>query len=284
MRPVFRFAPSPNGRLHLGHALSALLNDAFARETGGRLLLRIEDIDTTRSREEFVDAIRNDLAWLGLHWEEPVRRQSEQLAFYRDHAADLRRRGLLYPCFCSRARLAEAAPGIPASGRDPDGVALYPGVCRVLADSEILDRLAKGDAHCWRLDMNAALQQVAVPILFRRFDRQGAEDWVAANPARWGDVVIVRRDTPTSYHLSVVADDAVQGVTHVVRGADLEAATDIHVLLQRLLGLAAPRYHHHRLVTDAAGLKLAKSRGSPALADLRLRGVGATAIRSALGL
>ena len=250
---------------------------------GGRFLLRIEDIDAARSREPFVAAIRDDLAWLGLTWEEPVRRQSEHFGLYRRHADDLRGQGLLYPCFCSRADLAAAASRDPAIGRDPDGVPLYSGACRRLGAGDIADRLDRGEPRLWRLDMAAAMSRVACPVSFRRFAPDGEEDWVQGDPLRWGDVAIVRKDTPTSYHLSVVADDAVQRITHVVRGADLDAATDIHVLLQSLLGFATPRYHHHALIADAAGLKLAKSRASPSLADLRERGITADRIRAALG-
>jgi glutamyl-Q tRNA(Asp) synthetase len=287
-KPVFRFAPSPNGRLHLGHAYSALLNADFARRFDGRLLLRIEDIDTTRCRPEFEAAIYEDLAWLGLRWEEPVRRQSEHFDDYRAAFRRLQGRGLVYPCFCSRKDIAaavtcrEAEAGQPWP-RDPDGASLYPGTCRLIPPDEVNRRLAAGELHAWRLDM-AALQTLRPgPFSYRRFDRDGREEIVASDPWRWGDAVLVRKDTPTSYHLSVVADDALQGVTHVVRGQDLEAATDLHVLLQNLLGLPTPLYHHHGLVLDPGGDKLAKSRQSQSLAELRAAGATPQAVRERLG-
>jgi glutamyl-Q tRNA(Asp) synthetase len=289
MQPVFRFAPSPNGRLHLGHAFSALLNADFARRWGGRFLLRIEDIDRGRSRPEFEAAIEDDLAWLGLAWETPVRRQSEHFDDYRTAFGRLRAGGLVYPCFCTRADLAravaarEAATGA-AWPRDPDGAPLYPGTCKALPSAEAERRIRAGEPHAWRLDGAAARAAAGPdPLVRTGFDASGAESRVAAHPERWGDAVIVRKDTPTSYHLAVVVDDALQGVTHEVRGADLDAATDLHVLLQALLGLPHPRYHHHRLVLDDGGAKLSKSRQAEALADLRARGVTASAVRRMLG-
>ncbi|MBB4038374.1 glutamyl-Q tRNA(Asp) synthetase [Microvirga flocculans] len=287
-KPVFRFAPSPNGRLHLGHAYSALLNDELARRFGGRLLLRIEDIDIARCRPEFETAIYEDLAWLGLRWEEPVRRQSEHFEDYRAAFLTLRRRGAVYPCFCSRKEVASAVacrevkPGRPWP-RDPDGAPLYPGTCRDLPSGEIERRIAAGEPHSWRLDMGALRALLPGPYGYRRFDREGREEAVAADPWRWGDAVVVRKDVPTSYHLSVVVDDALQGVTHVVRGQDLEAATDLHVLLQAILGLPTPLYHHHGLLRDPEGDKLAKSRRSQSLAELRAEGLTPQAIRQRLG-
>jgi glutamyl-Q tRNA(Asp) synthetase len=287
MQPVFRFAPSPNGRLHLGHAYSALLNDDLARRRGGRLLLRMEDIDLIRCRPEFEAAILGDLAWLGLRWEVPVRRQSEHLDDYRAAAAQLRARGLLYPCFCTRKEMAaDAATRERGTGeawpRDPDGAPLYSGRCRLLPPEESVRRIAEGRAHAWRLDGEAARRSVRA-LSYGRFDREGDEERIAAEPARWGDAIVVRKEIPTSYHLSVVADDALQGVTHVVRGRDLEAATDLHVILQALLGLPVPLYHHHGLIRDPHGAKLAKSLRSEALADLRSRGVTAAQVRERLG-
>ncbi|EIM27268.1 tRNA glutamyl-Q(34) synthetase GluQRS [Microvirga lotononidis] len=276
-KPVFRFAPSPNGRLHLGHAYSALLNADFAHRFGGRFLLRIEDIDITRCRPEFEAAIYDDLAWLGLHWEAPVRRQSEHFADYRAAFQRLKGRGVVYPCFCTRKDIAETiacreAESGEAWPRDPDLAPLYPGTCRALQAGEAERRIAAGEPHAWRLDM-AALDTLAPdPLLFRRFDRDGQEEVVTAHPRRWGDAVIVRKEIPTSYHLSVVVDDALQGITHVVRGQDLEAATDLHVLLQTALDLPTPRYHHHGLLRDPEGDKLAKSRRSKSLAELRAEG------------
>lgn len=289
MKPaVFRFAPSPNGRLHLGHAHSALLNERLARERGGRLLLRIEDIDPGRTREAFVEAIFDDLAWLGLAWEMPVRRQSGHLADYRAAADRLRRDRLVYPCFCTRAEVARAA-GIAAGlegrevARDPDGAPLYPGTCRDLSPDGIAARIAAGLKPAWRIDMARACPAGGSSLAWTRFDPDFACEAVAAKPGLWGDTILVRRDTPTSYHLSVVVDDALQGVTHVVRGHDLEAATDLHRLLQARLGLSSPSYHHHGLVLDDAGLKLSKSTGAPSLADLRERGETASSVRARLG-
>jgi glutamyl-Q tRNA(Asp) synthetase len=287
-RPTLRFAPSPNGLLHLGHAYSALLNAELAGTLGGRLLLRIEDIDPVRSRTELVDAIARDLAWLGLRFEEPVRRQSEHLAGYAAAVAALASRGLAYPCFCSRSEIAavvaakEVAAGCPAL-RDPDGTPVYPGTCRRLTAAEAEGRRAAGHPHTWRLDMTRACAAEPGPYGFTVFARDLTETSVEADSGRWGDAVLARRDVPTSYHLSVVMDDAAQGITHVVRGADLLAATDLHVLIARLLGLPKPRYHHHGLIRDRDGEKLAKSRGSESLADLRERGVAPEAIRARLG-
>jgi glutamyl-Q tRNA(Asp) synthetase len=287
-QPVFRFAPSPNGRLHLGHASSALLNAALADRFGGRFLVRIEDIDVTRCRPELERAILQDLAWLGLSWELPVRRQSEHFDDYRARAAALRQRGLFYPCFCSRSEIArtvarrEAETG-QAWPRDPDGAPLYPGTCRALPSALVEQRIAAGEPFALRLDRRAAMARAPGPYCYTRFDPDGGEAIVAAHPERWGDAVLVRKEIPTSYHLSVVVDDALQGVTHVVRGTDLEAATDLHVLLQMLLDLPAPRYHHHALIRDARGDKLSKSLGPESLRELRSRGVTPTEIRAMLG-
>ncbi len=287
-KPVFRFAPSPNGRLHLGHAYSALLNVDFARRFDGRFLLRIEDIDTARCRPGFEAAIYEDLAWLGLTWEQPVRRQSEHFGDYRAAFRGLQGRGVVYPCFCSRKDIAAAVTCLEVEAgqpwpRDPDGAPLYPGTCRLLAEGEADRRIAAGEPHAWRLAMEALRTWRPGPYGYRRFDRDGREDRMAADPWRWGDAVIVRKDTPTSYHLSVVVDDALQGVTHVVRGPDLEAATDLQVLLQAMLGLPTPFYHHHGLVLDPEGDKLAKSRQSQSLAELRGAGVTPESIRRRLG-
>lgn len=287
-KPVFRFAPSPNGRLHLGHALSALSNEALARRFGGRLLLRIEDIDLTRCRPEFVDGMLEDLAWLGIAFEPEIRRQSRHFDDYAQALGKLRARGLVYPCFCSRQEIRagvaarEAETGEPWP-RDPDGAPLYPGNCRALAPEEAARRMAAGEAHVLRLDMARAIAAVEAGIGYTVFEPDGSRHEVVASPAHWGDVVLARKDVPTSYHLSVVVDDALQGVTHVVRGRDLEAATDIHVVLQRLLGLPTPLYHFHRLLLDEDGRKLAKSRQSESLAELRAGGMTAAAVRTQLG-
>lgn len=287
--PVFRFAPSPNGRLHLGHAYSALMNERLAARFGGNLLLRIEDIDLGRCRPEFEQGIHEDLAWLGISFASQVRRQSRHFDDYRRALGQLEALGLAYPCFCSRqevkdaVRQREAEAGTPWP-RDPDGAPLYPGTCRASGEAELRRRRETGEPHVLRLAMDRALGRVAGESLsYRLFDETGEGHEVAVAPARWGDVVLARKDVPTSYHLSVVVDDALQGVSHVVRGKDLEAATEIHVLLQRLLGLPTPRYHFHRLLSDETGQKLAKSRLSQSLADLRARGATAEAIRSQLG-
>lgn len=287
MSPILRFAPSPNGRLHLGHAYSALLNERVAGDLGGTWLLRIEDIDPARASEANVAGVEEDLAWLGLSWPRPVRRQSRHMAEYRAAADRLRGLGLLYPCVCTRGDVAAAvAIRERESGRvwprDPDGSPLYPGTCRGPSRAEAASRVAEGRPLAWRLDMAAALAGVP-PVTWRAFDPGRRESVVAARPERWGDVVIVRKEVATSYHLSVVCDDAVQGVTHVVRGADVEAATDIHALLAARLGLATPLYHHHALLTDEAGAKLSKSRGSHALRAMREAGEMPGAIRRRLG-
>ncbi|MGV7031392.1 tRNA glutamyl-Q(34) synthetase GluQRS [Methylobacterium symbioticum] len=278
--PHLRFAPSPNGRLHLGHAYSAFLNAAIAERLGGRLSLRIEDIDPVRSRPDLIAAIESDLAWLGIAFTGPVRRQSRHLADYAAARDRLAARGLAYPCFCSRGQIRAAAAADPPC--DPDGVPHYPGTCRSLSPAEARARIARGEPHTWRLDMARALAEVPAAQAYTAFDPEDGERTVPVDPARWGDAVIARRDVPTSYHLAVVHDDAAQGITHVVRGRDLEAATDLHVLLQRLLGLPSPRYHHHVLILDPAGEKLAKSRGSASLADLRAAGATPEALRTRL--
>jgi glutamyl-Q tRNA(Asp) synthetase len=284
--PVFRFAPSPNGRLHLGHALSALRNEAEARRLGGRLLLRIEDIDGERSRPAFEAAIISDLDWLGIRFDGVVRRQSEHMADYHAALDVLRGRGLIYACRCSRSdiRSAWAASG-PSVRHDPDGAPLYPGTCRPAPDGAGSGRLDVDvdTALAWRLDMARALDVVGPDASYRLFMPDAPETLCPVQPARWGDVVLARRHTPTSYHLSVVVDDALQGVTHVVRGRDLEAATDIHVVLQKLLGLPTPQYQFHDLVLDEQGQKLSKSRNAPALADLREAGITPADVRRQLG-
>ena len=297
--PVTRFAPSPTGRLHLGHAWSAALAHRFARDRSGRFLLRIEDIDGTRSREEHVAGIIEDLTWLGLDWDGPVVRQSQRLALY-DAALDrLRSMGLLYACVCTRADIASSlsAPHGPAG-------ATYPGTCRTRDIDPALP-------HCWRLDMTKAIKLVPgtgrgtmrsmvegaghEPQPVRPIDSpsDAEEDlwwhdamagWVRANPAMHGDVVLARKDAPASYHLAVTIDDAAQGVTDIVRGIDLFDSTHVHRLLQALLDLPTPAYHHHPLLTDANGERLAKRTGAPALAALRQGGAdGPALVRDLLG-
>jgi glutamyl-Q tRNA(Asp) synthetase len=283
VQPVFRFAPSPNGELHLGHALSALLGFEFSRQAGGRFLLRIEDIDPDRCRPEYEDAIYRDLAWLGLEWETPVRRQSEHMDDYRAAIERLRQMDLVYPAFMSRAEIATATAD-PAWPRDPDGAPLYPATERELARSEAKARIAAGAAHAQRIDVERAIGLAG--RLSWREDGADSDDTgiVEANPAIWGDFVIARRDVPTSYHLAVVVDDADQGITHVVRGQDLFLATAAHRLLQALLGLATPVYHHHRLITDATGRKLSKADSATSLRVLREAGATAADIRRHVGI
>ncbi|MBX9758591.1 MAG: tRNA glutamyl-Q(34) synthetase GluQRS [Beijerinckiaceae bacterium] len=285
--PVFRFAPSPNGYLHLGHAYSALFNARTARETGGRLLLRIEDIDPGRSRPEFEQAIYEDLAWLGLEWEQPVRRQSEHLSDYELALERLSAQGLVYPCFCTRGDIAAAVDKLTVDmgswPRDPDGSPFYPGTCKRLSDQDKDRRIASGQHAALRLDMQAALARAQDKIGWCEFFEGDEARDVNAEPSLWGDAVIGRKDVPTSYHLAVVVDDASQGVTDVARGMDLFNATSLHRLLQTLLDLPAPRYRHHRLIEDDEGRKLAKSEGSRTLRSLRAEGVSAQDVRRRLG-
>lgn len=281
--PVFRFAPSPNGRLHLGHAYSALLNRRLADRTGGVLLLRMEDIDPLRCTPGHEAAIEDDLAWLGVTWSGPVLRQSARSGFYGETLDRLAARHLLYPCFCTRGEVARGVAAVPDWPRDPDGSPVYPGTCRGLGADERHRRMAGGAPFCLRLDVSRALDGVPAPLTWAECREGDPAAPQTADPVAWGDAVLRRRDVPTSYHLAVVADDADQGVTDVVRGEDLLAATGLHRLLQVLLGLPAPTYHHHALVRDAAGQKLSKSRGSPALADLRRTGVTPADVRHRLG-
>jgi glutamyl-Q tRNA(Asp) synthetase len=281
MPPVFRFAPSPNGYLHLGHALSALLNADMAKAAGGRLLLRIEDIDETRCRPEYEAAIYEDLAWLGVAREEPVRRQSEHYDDYRAALAGLEAMGLIYRAYESRAEIARAA-----AGHDPDGAPLYPGRHNTMIDAAERQRRADaGEPFALRLDTVAALARVGPPTRTETgAGPSGETGAIAANPAAWGDVILARKDTPTSYHLAVVVDDAAQNVTDVVRGRDLFHSTSVHRLLQALLDLPAPRYHHHRLILDADGRKLSKSTRATALHELRAQGATPSTIRKLVGL
>ncbi|RIA56693.1 tRNA glutamyl-Q(34) synthetase GluQRS [Dichotomicrobium thermohalophilum] len=284
-RPAIRFAPSPNGRLHLGHAYSALLAHDTARAIGARFLLRIDDIDTARCTPEFEQAIYDDLAWLGLSWETPVRRQSEHFSTYRQAAEELGARGLLYPCFATRKEIAETVARVAKPAFDPDGAPLYPGLYRNANPEKVAQLMAEGRPYALRLDMARARDAVGPAALtYRVFDLHGGARECLARPERWGDAVIVRKDTPTSYHLANVIDDALQGITHVIRGTDLEAATDLHVLLQRLLGLPTPAYHHHRLILDESGRKLSKSAGDLSLAALREHGATPEQIRCMVGL
>jgi glutamyl-Q tRNA(Asp) synthetase len=262
MRLVTRFAPSPTGLLHLGHAHSALLAWHRARTANGRFLLRIEDIDQARCREEFVAAILGDLAWLGLDWDGAVRRQSEHFGDYRAALVRLDAMGLLYPCFCTRAEIAEAA----SAPHGPAG-ATYPGTCRRLDAGERERRVAAGHPFALRLDMARAVDATA--SLTWEDERAGT---VVADPLAHGDVVLARKETSASYHLAVTVDDAIQGVTLVTRGEDLFRATDVQRVLQALLGLPTPRYRHHRLLTDPSGRRFAKRDKGLTLTTLRAAG------------
>ncbi len=281
--PVFRFAPSPNGYLHLGHALSVLLNADMARAAGGRLLLRIEDIDEARCKPEYEPAIYEDLAWLGVIWEQPVRRQSDHHAEYRAALAKLDAMELIYPAFESRTEIARiVAEREAASGeswpRDPDGGIRYPELSKPLPEAERRRLIDAGAPYALRLDMTAALARTG-PL---HWNESG--ETVTADPAPWGDIILARKDTPNSYHLSVVVDDAAQGVTDVVRGRDLFHSTAAHRVLQTLLGLPQPRYHHHRLILDGEGRKLSKSTSATGLRELRGGGATPAAIRTLAGL
>jgi len=282
--PVFRFAPSPNGNLHLGHAFSALLNADLARQSRGRLLLRIEDIDRARCKPEYEQAITEDLAWLGVTWEQPVRRQSEHFDAYREALGKLQALDLIYPSFESRGEIAHmVADRGDDWPRDPDGAPVYPGSRDSLSEAARRARMDAGEPYALRLDMRKAVK-LAGPLTWREAGRDAPEGVIAARPDAWGDVILARKDMPTSYHLSVVVDDALQGVTHVVRGEDLFWSTSVHRLLQTLLGLPQPTYRHHRLITDSAGRKLSKSTQSTALRTLRADGATPADIRRMIGL
>jgi glutamyl-Q tRNA(Asp) synthetase len=301
-RTVSRFAPSPTGRLHLGHAFSAVKAHDFARARGGAFLLRIEDIDPGRAKREFVDGIVEDLDWLGLAWDGPIVFQSERLGLYAEALERLKAAGLAYPCFCTRAEIAaeiaaSAAAPHPRSGSrtgGPDG-SVYPGTCRGLLPCEREARMAI-EPHAWRLDIHTALERLFPgesrgPVPRPYLDpglRRGTLVWIdnggeiAAEPEMFGDIVLARKDAPTSYHLAVAIDDAAQGVTDVVRGRDLFAATHVHRLLQTLLGLPTPEYHHHDLLRGAEGRRLAKRHGAPTLAALRQAGADPAELVAAL--
>ncbi len=285
-RPVFRFAPSPNGRLHLGHALSALENERRAKAMGGRLLLRIEDIDRARCTPDLERGVVEDLRWLGISFDGPVFRQSEHFADYRNMLQMLIDRNLAYPAFMTRGEVKRLVGESEASGavwpRDPDGAPLYPDRDRRRLLQERQDLLASGKRHAFRLDMAAAVRMLDAPLFWMEETADGIVER-PADPSAWGDIVLSRSDAPSSYHLSVVTDDAAQGVTHVVRGMDLYHATAVHRLLQTLLGLPAPIYHHHRLLLGKDGRKLSKSNGDTALSELRAKGVSPADIRLMCG-
>ncbi len=285
---ILRFAPSPNGYLHLGHAYSALLNHDMARELGGRLLLRIEDIDIERCRPEYEAAIYEDLRWLGISWIDPVRRQSAHFDDYAAALAELEARGLIYPSFESRSELNAMVAELDRHGqwpRDPDGVPIYPGRARKLSPAERTRRRAAGEPFALRLAMDAAVARAgALTGTETGAGPRGETGIVTAAPQRGGDVVLARKETPASYHLAAVLDDALQGVTDVVRGQDLFWATSIHRLIQALLGLPEPTYQHHKLILDDEGHKLSKSTAATGLRELRAGGATPRDIRRMVGL
>ncbi len=286
---TFRFAPSPNGELHLGHAYSALLNQKLAKATAGRLLLRIEDIDTTRCTPEFEAGIFCDLRWLGLDWEEPVRRQSEHFAVYETALEQLIREELVYPAFMSRGDIRAFIADSEKRGRhwprDPDGVPHYPAQDKALPMKERKRRIAENAPFAWRLDVEAAVARAGKPLAWAEFTDETlvATRPVEARPQDWGDVIVARREIPTSYHLAVVVDDALQGISHVVRGQDLFSATGVQRLLQEVLGLPQSSYLHHRLILGPDGRKLSKSLGDSGLAALREAGVQPNEISRLVG-
>ncbi|MCB8873573.1 tRNA glutamyl-Q(34) synthetase GluQRS [Acidisoma silvae] len=265
---VTRFAPSPTGYLHLGHACAALTAWTRARDAGGRFLLRIENIDATRCRPEYEASILDDMTWLGLDWDGPVRRQQDHLPDYQVVLDKLRGQGLLYPCFCTRADIAREVAVSTQAPHGPDGP-VYPGTCAGLSLAEAEDRVAAGQAHAWRLRTGAAHAR------FGKLDYQEEGlGRVICRPEAFGDVVLARKDCPGSYHLCVCHDDAVQGVTLVTRGEELRLATDIHRLIQALMDWPVPDYAHHALLTDAQGAKLSKRDGALSLRALRAEGIG----------
>jgi len=291
--PVFRFAPSPNGHLHLGHALSALLNARAAVALEGRFLVRVEDIDQTRCTPDLDREMFEDLAWLGVPLTEPVLRQSEAFSRYRSALERLQDTGLVYPAYLTRAEIKRFVADFETDGkvwpRDPDGAPVYPGDAAVLSAGELKARADSDAPFALRLHMAAALDRIGGPLTFQEFGAEGAALFapaqeIPADPMAWGDVVLARKDTPTSYHLSVVVDDAYQGITDVLRGQDLYAATSVHRVLQSLLDLPEPRYRHHRLILGDDGRKLSKSSKDTSLRSLRGDGMTHAELRRRIGL
>ena len=264
MIPTTRFAPSPTGYLHLGHAYAALFARRAARAGGGRFLLRLEDIDPGRCRPDYAAAIADDLAWLGLEWDGEIRVQSHHLPDYRAALDDLAARGLLYPCFCTRADIAREAANSAHAPHGPDGAPLYPGICRRLTAAERAARIAAGAPHALRLDSTRAIAEAGT----LSFHEHG-EGRLTCHPEHFGDIILARKDAPASYHLCVTHDDALQGVTLVTRGVDLKPATDIQRLLQTLLGYPEPTYAHHPLLIGPDGKRLAKRDHAATIRDLR---------------
>lgn len=277
MIPTTRFAPSPTGYLHLGHAHAALFAWRAARAGGGRFLLRLEDIDPGRCRPDYAAAIADDLAWLGLEWDGEIRVQSHHLPDYRAALDDLAARGLLYPCFCTRADIAREAANSAHAPHGPDGAPLYPGICRRLTAAERAARIAAGAPHALRLDSTRAIAEAGT----LSFHEHG-EGRLTCHPEHFGDIILARKDAPASYHLCVTHDDALQGVTLVTRGVDLKPATDIQRLLQTLLGYPEPTYAHHPLLIGPDGKRLAKRDHAATIRDLRATH-GPAAVRALAG-
>jgi glutamyl-Q tRNA(Asp) synthetase len=264
---IARFAPSPTGPLHLGHAYAAVFAYELAMEKGGRFLLRFEDIDVTRVRDQYYLAIERDLVWLGIHWDGTPIRQKDRLPAYTDSLQKLKSLHVVYPCFCTRREIQQELKSVIHAPHGPEGEAMYPGTCRDLTPTERAERIGQGQAHCWRLDARRAIELTG-PLVFED-QIKGRLD---VDPLLLGDVVLARKDIATSYHLAVVTDDHFQGVTDVTRGEDLLSSTHVHRILQSLLGLAVPVYHHHRLIVDEAGKRLAKRDDAVSLATLRDQG------------
>jgi glutamyl-Q tRNA(Asp) synthetase len=264
---IARFAPSPTGPLHLGHAYAAVFAYDLAMEKGGRFFLRFEDIDVTRVRDQYYLAIERDLVWLGIHWDGTPIRQKDRLPAYTDSLQKLKSLHVVYPCFCTRREIQQELKSVIHAPHGPEGEAMYPGTCRDLTPTERAERIGQGQAHCWRLDARRAIELTG-PLVFED-QIKGRLD---VDPLLLGDVVLARKDIATSYHLAVVTDDHFQGVTDVTRGEDLLSSTHVHRILQSLLGLAVPVYHHHRLIVDEAGKRLAKRDDAVSLATLRDQG------------
>jgi glutamyl-Q tRNA(Asp) synthetase len=277
MTVTTRFAPSPTGYLHVGHAFAAANAWRRARRSGGRFLLRLEDIDPSRCRPEYADAIQDDLHWLGLDWDGPVRVQSDHLADYQAVLDTLSARRLIYPCFCTRADIAASVTAAHGPVHGPDGSPIYPGTCRCLSADERSARIAAGDRFALRLDMAAAERDLGPQFAALTFEEED-EGETTCRPQAFGDIVLARKDAPASYHLCVTHDDWMQGVTLVTRGTDLKPATDVQRLIQVLMGWAAPAYAHHPLVLDAAGRRLAKRDRAVTLRSLRAGGVPAAEV------
>lgn len=289
-QPVFRFAPSPNGRLHLGHAFSALLNQQMANELDGKLLLRIEDTDLTRCTPVLEQRMLEDLEWLGINWDEEPTRQSDNIATYESIIETLQDEGLVYPAFMSRSQIKATIAREEENGiiwpTDPDGSPLYPNYDRKLLVDERESRIENGDAYALRLDMEKALQFINSDLhWFENCEGPNSEIGVInADPAAWGDIILSRKDAPASYHLACVTDDAMQGITHVVRGRDLFWSTSVHLLLQQLLGFPTPQYHHHDLILDENNNKLSKSNNDTSIAQLRETGATVMDIKKMIGI